>query len=159
MVKLLEAVDALEISSFLPGPMDKSNAIVTIKAGAGGTEACDWADLLFRMYFRWAERRGFKFTVEDVQDGEGAGISTAIVRVEGPNAYGYMKAERGVHRLVRISLRLQRAPPHLLQAHRRRRRSHRRRRCDHHRSRCSQGHLPPRGKGGQHEQAWTPPCA
>jgi peptide chain release factor 2 len=102
-VKLLEAVDALEISSFLSGPMDKSNAIVTIKAGAGGTEACDWADLLFRMYFRWAERRGFKFTVEDVQDGEGAGISTAIVRVEGPNAYGYMKAERGVHRLVRIS--------------------------------------------------------
>jgi peptide chain release factor 2 len=103
VVKLLEAVDALEISSFLSGPMDKSNAIVTIKAGAGGTEACDWADLLFRMYFRWAERRGFKFTVEDVQDGEGAGISTAIVRVEGPNAYGYMKAERGVHRLVRIS--------------------------------------------------------
>lgn len=102
-VKLVEAVDVLEISSFLSGPMDKSNAIVTIKAGAGGTEACDWADLLFRMYFRWAERRGFKFTVEDVQDGEGAGISTAIVRVEGPNAYGYMKAERGVHRLVRIS--------------------------------------------------------
>lgn len=102
-VKLVEAVDALEISSFLSGPMDKSNAIVTIKAGAGGTEACDWADLLFRMYFRWAERRGFKFIVEDVQDGEGAGIATAIVRVEGPNAYGYMKAERGVHRLVRIS--------------------------------------------------------
>lgn len=102
-IKLVEAVDVLEISSFLSGPMDKSNAIVTIKAGAGGTEACDWADLLFRMYFRWAERRGFKFIVEDVQDGEGAGISTAIVRVEGPNAYGYMKAERGVHRLVRIS--------------------------------------------------------
>lgn len=102
-IKLVEAVDVLEISSFLSGPMDKNNAIVTIKAGAGGTEACDWADLLFRMYFRWAERRGFKFTVEDVQEGEGAGISTAIVRVEGPNAYGYMKAERGVHRLVRIS--------------------------------------------------------
>ncbi len=102
-VKLVEEVDTLEISSFLSGPMDKNNAIMTIKAGAGGTEACDWADLLFRMYFRWAERRGFKFVVDDVQDGEGAGISTAIVRVEGPNAYGYLKAERGVHRLVRIS--------------------------------------------------------
>ena len=102
-LKLVEDVDALEITSFLSGPMDKNNAIMTIKAGAGGTEACDWADLLFRMYFRWAERRGFKFIVDDVQDGEGAGISTAIVRVEGPNAYGYLKAERGVHRLVRIS--------------------------------------------------------
>ena len=102
-VKLVDAIDALEISSFLSGPLDKSNAIMTIKAGAGGTEACDWADLLFRTYSRWAERRGFKFEVEDVQDGEGAGIATAIVRIEGPNAYGYAKAERGVHRLVRIS--------------------------------------------------------
>lgn len=102
-IKLVDAVDALEISSFLSGPMDKSNAIVTIKAGAGGTEACDWADMLFRMYTRWAERRGFKYEVEDVQEGEGAGIATAIIKIEGPNAYGYLKAERGVHRLVRIS--------------------------------------------------------
>lgn len=102
-IKLVDAVDALEISSFLSGPLDKSNAIMTIKAGAGGTEACDWADILFRMYSRWSERRGFKFEVEDVQDGEGAGIATAIIKIEGPNAYGYAKAERGVHRLVRIS--------------------------------------------------------
>ncbi len=100
---LLAEVDELEIASFLTGPMDKANAIMTIKAGAGGTEACDWADMLFRMYTRWAEGRGYKVEVDDVQDGEGAGISTASFRIEGPNAYGYAKAERGVHRLVRIS--------------------------------------------------------
>lgn len=100
---LLAEVDELEIASFLTGPMDKANAIMTIKAGAGGTEACDWADMLFRMYTRWAESRGYKVEVDDVQDGEGAGISTASFRIEGPNAYGYAKAERGVHRLVRIS--------------------------------------------------------
>lgn len=102
-VKMLDEIDDLEISSFLTNPHDKSNAIVTIKAGAGGTEACDWADMLFRMYTRWAERRGYKVDIEDIQDGEGAGISTATFRLEGPNAYGYAKAERGVHRLVRIS--------------------------------------------------------
>ena len=100
---MLLEVDELEIASFLTGSLDKSNAIVSIKAGAGGTEACDWADMLFRMYTRWAEERGYKVEVDDVQDGEGAGIATATFRIEGPNAYGYAKAERGVHRLVRIS--------------------------------------------------------
>ncbi len=99
---ILEVAD-LEIASFLSGQHDKSNAIVTVKAGAGGTESNDWADMLFRMYTRWAERRGFKVEVEDVAEGEGAGISQATFRIEGPNAYGYIKAERGVHRLVRIS--------------------------------------------------------
>jgi peptide chain release factor 2 len=100
---LIKEVAELEIASFLSGPHDKSNAIVTVKAGAGGTESNDWADMLFRMYTRWAERRGFKVEVEDVAEGEGAGISQATFRIEGPNAYGYIKAERGVHRLVRIS--------------------------------------------------------
>jgi peptide chain release factor 2 len=100
---LVNEVAELEIASFLSGPHDKSNAIVTVKAGAGGTESNDWADMLFRMYTRWAERRGFKVEVEDVAEGEGAGISQATFRIEGPNAYGYIKAERGVHRLVRIS--------------------------------------------------------
>ncbi|MEY4798942.1 MAG: hypothetical protein RI978_1243, partial [Verrucomicrobiota bacterium] len=100
---MLTEVAELEIASFLSGLHDKSNAIVTVKAGAGGTESNDWADLLFRMYTRWAERRGFKVEIEDVAEGEGAGISQATFRLEGPNAYGYIKAERGVHRLVRIS--------------------------------------------------------
>lgn len=100
---MLEEIDTLEISSFLSGPHDKSSAIVMIKAGAGGTEACDWAGMLMRMYMRWGERRGFKVSIEDLQDGEGAGISTAVLRFDGENAYGYVKAERGVHRLVRIS--------------------------------------------------------
>ena len=100
---LLAAVSDLEIASFLSGLHDRSNAIVTVKAGAGGTESNDWADMLFRMYTRWAERRGFKIEVEDIAEGEGAGISQATFRLEGPNAYGYVKAERGVHRLVRIS--------------------------------------------------------
>jgi peptide chain release factor 2 len=100
---LVGEVAELEIASFLSGQHDKSNAIVTVKAGAGGTESNDWADLLFRMYSRWAERRGFKVEVEDIAEGEGAGISQATFRLEGPNAYGYIKAERGVHRLVRIS--------------------------------------------------------
>ncbi|MDR1817813.1 MAG: peptide chain release factor 2 [Puniceicoccales bacterium] len=100
---LLAEADALEISSFLTGPHDKCNAILTLKAGAGGTEACDWAAMLLRLYTRWAERRGYTVEIDDIQDGEGAGVSTATFRVSGPNAYGYAKAERGVHRLVRIS--------------------------------------------------------
>jgi len=100
---LLTEVADLEIASFLSGPHDKSNALLTVKAGAGGTESNDWADMLFRMYMRWAERRGYKVEIEEVSEGEGAGISSATIRIEGPNAYGYAKAERGVHRLVRIS--------------------------------------------------------
>ena len=101
--KLHSDLDKIEIESFLCGPLDSSNAIMTIHAGAGGTESCDWAEMLFRMYMRWGERRGFKVEIEDAQDGEEAGVSRITFRIVGANAYGYAKAERGVHRLVRIS--------------------------------------------------------
>lgn len=101
--RLQPKLDALELASFLTGPHDACNAILTIHAGAGGTESCDWADMLLRMYSRWGERAGYTVDVQDIQPGEGAGISSATIRIEGPNAYGYAKAERGVHRLVRIS--------------------------------------------------------
>jgi peptide chain release factor 2 len=100
---LESAMGAAELRSFLSGPHDGANAIVSLHAGAGGTEACDWAEMLLRMYLRWAERRGFTTEVEDMQAGEGAGISRVTFRLVGENAYGYGKAERGVHRLVRIS--------------------------------------------------------
>ena len=96
-------LDELEIASFLTGQFDRSNAIFSIQSGAGGTEANDWADILFRMYSRWAERRGFAVELQDVQPGDTAGISKATILIKGENAYGYAKAERGVHRLVRIS--------------------------------------------------------
>ena len=96
-------LDRLEIASFLTGQFDKNNAILSIQSGAGGTESNDWADMLFRMYNRWAERRGFTVEVQDVQVGDQAGISKATMLIKGENAYGYVKAERGVHRLVRIS--------------------------------------------------------
>ena len=100
---MVAELDNLEIASFLTGQFDKNNAILSIQSGAGGTESNDWADMLFRMYLRWAERRGFTVEVQDVQVGEQAGISKATIMVKGDNAYGYVKAERGVHRLVRIS--------------------------------------------------------
>lgn len=100
---LQKRMAGLELQSFLNGPHDKCNAILTIHAGAGGTESCDWADMLFRMYSRWAERAGFEVEIQDLQPGEEAGLSRAIMRIIGLNAYGYAKAERGVHRLVRIS--------------------------------------------------------
>ncbi len=100
---LLKQLDQIEIQSFLSGPMDKNNAILSIHAGAGGTESCDWADMLLRQYTRWAERRGFTVEVLDIGPGEEAGINSASLRIVGPYAYGYAKAERGVHRLVRIS--------------------------------------------------------
>jgi peptide chain release factor 2 len=96
-------LDKLEIQSFLNGQFDKNNAILSIQSGAGGTESNDWADILFRMYNRWAERRGFEVEIQDVQAGDQAGISKATILIKGENAYGYAKAERGVHRLVRIS--------------------------------------------------------
>jgi peptide chain release factor 2 len=96
-------LDQLEIASFLTGQFDKNNAILSIQSGAGGTESNDWADMLFRMYSRWAERRGFGIEVQDVQVGDQAGITKATLLLKGENAYGYAKAERGVHRLVRIS--------------------------------------------------------
>lgn len=93
----------LEMRSLLSGKMDACNAYVTLHAGAGGTESCDWADILFRMYNRYCERQGFQVEVMDYQPGDEAGIKSTTMKISGPYAYGYMKAERGVHRLVRIS--------------------------------------------------------
>ena len=101
--KAQKLVDTEELQAFLSDPMDANNAIVTIHAGAGGTEACDWAQMVFRMYLRWAERKNFTTEIQTIQDGEEAGISKVTFLVSGTNAYGYLKAERGVHRLVRIS--------------------------------------------------------
>ncbi|MDR2673780.1 MAG: peptide chain release factor 2 [Opitutaceae bacterium] len=100
---MLEELDGIEIASFLTGRFDRNNAILSIQSGAGGTESNDWADMLLRMYNRWAERRGFTVEIQDVQPGDQAGVSRATLLVKGENAYGYAKAERGVHRLVRIS--------------------------------------------------------
>ncbi|HUK83978.1 MAG TPA: peptide chain release factor 2 [Verrucomicrobiae bacterium] len=96
-------MDAFELQSLLGDQHDKSNAIFNIHAGAGGTESCDWADMLLRMYRRWCDARGFKNEIMDIQPGEGAGIKSVTMLVTGDYAYGYLKAERGVHRLVRIS--------------------------------------------------------
>jgi peptide chain release factor 2 len=100
---LVEELEQLEIASFLTGQFDKNNAFLSIQSGAGGTESNDWADMLYRMYNRWAERRGFEVEVQEVQVGDQAGITKATMLIKGENAYGYAKAERGVHRLVRIS--------------------------------------------------------
>nr|XP_061801954.1 peptide chain release factor 2-like [Nerophis lumbriciformis] len=100
---LLKDLDSFELITLLDGQSDPNNAYVTIQAGAGGTEACDWADMLLRMYSRWAEKNGFKCTTTDYTEGDGAGISSASLKIEGPYTYGYLKGERGVHRLVRIS--------------------------------------------------------
>ena len=100
---MVDDLEKLEIASFLTGQFDRNNAIFSIQAGAGGTESNDWADLLFRMYSRWCERKGYTVELMDVQPGDTAGISKATILIKGENAYGYAKAERGVHRLVRIS--------------------------------------------------------
>ncbi len=96
-------LEELRISTLLSGEYDKNNAILKINAGAGGTESCDWAGMLYRMYTRWAERKGFTLEVLDYLDGDEAGIKSVTFQVNGVNAYGYLKAEKGVHRLVRIS--------------------------------------------------------
>jgi peptide chain release factor 2 len=107
VAKELAAADAyvaeLETKTLLAGESDRLNAIVTIKPGAGGTESQDWAEMLLRMYLRWAEQRKFRATVLDSTPGEEAGIKTATVQIEGENAYGLLAGESGVHRLVRIS--------------------------------------------------------
>jgi peptide chain release factor 2 len=103
VLALRDDLDVLEIRSFLTGPHDANNAILSIHAGAGGTESCDWADMLLRMYTRWAERSGYTVEIQDIQPGDEAGISRATLLISGENAYGFAKAERGVHRLVRIS--------------------------------------------------------
>jgi peptide chain release factor 2 len=101
--KLQKSLERLELVSFLGGRFDRSNAIMTIHAGQGGTESQDWANMLLRMYLRWMEDKGFEATVLGVQPGEVAGIKSAAVMVKGEYAYGYLQAENGVHRLVRIS--------------------------------------------------------
>jgi peptide chain release factor 2 len=100
---LEEMVRSMEIAMLLSGPHDGNNAIVSIHPGAGGTESQDWASMLLRMYTRWAERRGFKVETLDYQSGEEAGIKDASIIIKGDNAYGYLKVENGIHRLVRIS--------------------------------------------------------
>ena len=95
--------DNLKIQTLLSGEYDKNNAIVTLHAGAGGTESCDWAGMLYRMYSKWADSHGFKTEVLDYLDGDEAGIKSITFEVNGENAYGYLKSEKGVHRLVRIS--------------------------------------------------------
>ena len=99
----LRTLDAFELQQFLSGPSDRCNCFLTIHSGAGGTESCDWADMLMRMYVRWAERNDFKVSTVDIQLGEEAGIKGATLRIEGEHAFGYLACERGVHRLVRIS--------------------------------------------------------
>ncbi len=96
-------IEIMNLDTLLSGEYDKSNAIISLNAGAGGTEAQDWVEMLYRMYMRWAERRGFKTEVVDYLAGNEAGIKNVSILVSGENAYGYLKAEKGVHRLVRIS--------------------------------------------------------
>ena len=97
------ALDKVEIQTLLSGIHDREGAFLTVHAGAGGTEACDWADMLVRMYQRWGTQQGFKVEMIDVQEGEEVGIRGATLRFEGENAFGYLRCEHGVHRLVRIS--------------------------------------------------------
>ncbi len=103
LARFEKEVDALELRVLLSGPHDKSNCILSINAGAGGTESCDWANMLMRMYERWCESRGWTAELNDVLPGEVAGIKSGTLMIAGENAYGFCKAERGVHRLVRIS--------------------------------------------------------
>lgn len=103
VAELSEELEKTKLAALLSGPYDKNNAIISIHAGAGGTEAQDWAQMLLRMYQRFAERRGYSVTTMDFLDGDEAGIKSATILIEGQNAYGYLKCEKGVHRLVRIS--------------------------------------------------------
>ena len=98
----IETLESIRISQLLSGEYDKDNAILKLNAGAGGTESCDWAQMLYRMYTRWAERKGFSIEVLDYLDGDEAGIKSVTFQINGENAYGYLKSEKGVHRLVRI---------------------------------------------------------
>lgn len=100
---LSENIENMKLETLLSGPYDKSNAIITLHAGAGGTEAQDWCQMLYRMYQMWAEARGYKVSVLDILDGDEAGLKGASILLEGLNAYGFAKCEKGIHRLVRIS--------------------------------------------------------
>lgn len=103
MDEFASKVDEVKIKTLLSGEYDKYNAILKLNAGAGGTESCDWTSMLYRMYTRWAESKGFTTQVLDFLEGEEVGIKSITVQINGENAYGYLKSERGVHRLVRIS--------------------------------------------------------
>ena len=103
MKEFVQTYEDIRMKTLLSGEYDRNNAIVSLHAGAGGTESCDWAAMLYRMYTRWADKKGFSVEVLDSLDGEEAGIKSITFEVNGENAYGYLKSERGVHRLVRIS--------------------------------------------------------
>ncbi len=100
---IIKDLDSFELITLLDKPTDSANCYLSVQAGAGGTEACDWAEMVLRMYIRWAESKGFTVTHLDYQEGDGAGCRAASLKIDGPYAYGYLKNERGVHRLVRIS--------------------------------------------------------
>lgn len=99
----LVTLEEVELKKMLSNEEDQLNAVLEINSGAGGTESQDWADMLYRMYVRWAEKHGYKVTQIDYQEGDGAGIKSAAIQIDGPQAYGYLQSENGVHRLVRIS--------------------------------------------------------
>jgi peptide chain release factor 2 len=101
--EFIRCFDGLRIMTLLSGPYDKNNAILTLHSGAGGTEACDWVNMLYRMYSKWADQRGFSIEVLDFLDGEEVGLKSITLQVNGENAFGYLSSEKGVHRLVRIS--------------------------------------------------------
>ena len=103
MKEFVQTYEDIRMKTLLSGEYDRNNAIVSLHAGAGGTESCDWAAILYRMYIRWADKKGFSVEVLDSLDGEEAGIKSITFQVNGENAYGYLKSEKGVHRLVRIS--------------------------------------------------------
>ena len=103
MKEFVQPYEDIRMKTLLSGEYDRNNAIVSLHAGAGGTESCDWAAMLYRMYTRWADKKGFSVEVLDSLDGEEAGIKSITFQVNGENAYGYLKSEKGVHRLVRIS--------------------------------------------------------
>jgi peptide chain release factor 2 len=100
---ILKLLSEIELKNLLSGPNDRSGAFLSVQAGAGGTESCDWADMLLRMYQRWCERRGYQTSIVDIQQGDEVGIKSVTIRVVGDYAFGYLATERGVHRLVRIS--------------------------------------------------------
>jgi len=100
---ILNEINDLTLNLYFNKPYDKNNAILEIQAGAGGVEACDWTSILFRMYLRWCEGNNYSYEIIDVQDGEEAGLKRATIFIKGFNAYGYLKSEKGVHRLVRLS--------------------------------------------------------
>ncbi|MBO6259953.1 MAG: peptide chain release factor 2 [Lachnospiraceae bacterium] len=100
---LINRLETMRLKTLLTGPYDSNNAILSLNAGAGGTESCDWCGMLYRMYMRWAERKGFTFEELTMVEGDEAGVKSADFQISGENAYGYLKSEQGVHRLVRIS--------------------------------------------------------